>query len=272
MKQFKEMEMNEKERYLFDLNGYLVIPNALSKRQVTSLNKILDTYIESECSEQMNTYRFDRGPSYKSLLNWGKEYSELIDNPTVMPYLTEVLGNEFRLDHLYLDIIKSGKGPIGTRLHGGPFPVKAHEFFRFADGKMYNGLSVIAYNLKNMSPKDGGFGCVPGSHKSNYHFPEDWKEMDTLTPIVEPVTGPAGTAVIFTEALTHGTLPWTGLDERRTLFFKYSPSSIAWAKDYLNPNDYQNLSDSQKNILEGPNARYQYKSSGGKVEFHKKRK
>ena len=121
---------------------------------------------------------------------------------------------------------------------------------------MHNGLSVIAYNLKNVSPKDGGFGCVPGSHKSNYHFPEDWKEMDTLSPIVEPVTG----------------LPWIGLDERRTLFFKYSPSSIAWATDYLNPNDYQNLSDSQKNILEGPNARYQYKSSGGKVEFHKKRK
>ena len=255
--------MNEKERYLLDLKGYLVIPNALSKQQVTSLNKILDKHIESEWSGpvkgQKNTHRFDKTSSYKSLLNWGKEYSELIDNPTVMPYLTEVLGNEFRLDHLYLDIIKSGKGPIGTRLHGGRLPVKAHHFFHFADQRMYNGLSVIAYNLKDVGPKDGGFGCVPGSHKSNYHFPEDWKEMETFSPIVEPVTGPAGTAIIFTEALTHGTLPWVGSDERRTLFFKYSPSSIAWTRDYLNPNDYENLSDTQKNILEGPNARYEYK-------------
>ena len=98
---------------------------------------------------------------------------------------------------------------------------------------MHNGLSVVAYNLKDVGPYDGGFGCVPGSHKSNYGFPDEWKEMEEPGPLVERVTGPAGTAIIFTEALTHGTLPWAGADERRTIFFKYSPHSVSWSADYF---------------------------------------
>ena len=242
--------MNDKERYLFDLQGYLVIPNALTNKQVATLNKVLDQHIESECPPDMRTHRF------VPLFDWSKDYRELIDNPVVVTYLSELLGTHFRLDHVYLDVIRSGKGPIGTSLHGGSTPFRSDSYFHFSDGQMYNGLSVVAYNLKDVGPNDGGFGCVPGSHKSNYSFPEDWKEMEELEPIVERVTGPAGTAIIFTEALTHGTLPWTASDERRTIFFKYSPSSIAWSAHYFDPVDYPDLTDSQRGIIEGPNARY----------------
>lgn len=242
--------MNENERYLFDLKGYLVVPNALTNQQVTALNRVLEERIASECSPDMRTHRFD------PLLSWGKDYRDLIDNPSIVPYLAALLGQEFRLDHVYLDVIRSGKGPIGTRLHGGSTPFRAHSYFHYSDGDMYNGLSVVAYNLKDVGPMDGGFGCVPGSHKSNYSFPEEWKEMDEVDPIVERVTGPAGTAIIFTEALTHGTLPWTGSDERRTIFFKYSPSPISWTAHYLKPDDYQSLTEAQRDLLEAPNSRY----------------
>ena len=242
--------MNEQERYLFDLNGYLVVPHALTWNQIVALNSILDKKIASEWPSDMRTHRFE------PILEWGQEYRELIDNPSMVPYLNELLGENFRLDHVYLDVIRSGKGPIGTKLHGGATPFRADSYFNFQDGKMHNGLSVVAYNLKDVGLDDGGFGCVPGSHKSNYIFPEEWKEMDKLEPIVEKVTGSAGTAVIFTEALTHGTLPWQGLDERRTIFFKYSPPSISWSANYFDHNDYPNMTDHQKAILEGPNARY----------------
>ena len=65
--------------------------------------------------------------------------------------------------------------------------------------------------------------------------------MDEPGPFVERVTGPAGTAIIFTEALTHGTLPWNGADERRTIFLKYSPHPLSWSASFLNPNDYAEL-------------------------------
>ena len=245
--------MNDYERYLFDLKGYLVVPGALSREQVDRLNAVLDEHIAAECPPDMRTHRF------VPLLDWGSDYRDLIDNPAVTPYLGELLGEQFRLDHVYLDVIRAGKGPIGTRLHGGATPFNPTHYFRFEGGQMRNGLSVVAYNLKDVGPDDGGFGCVPGSHKSNYAFPEEWKEMDEPGPIVERVTGPAGTAIIFTEALTHGTLPWTGSDERRTIFFKYSPNPISWSAHYLEADDYDGLTEAQRAILEGPNARYSYR-------------
>ncbi len=242
--------MKDHERYLFDLQGYLVVPEALTAEQITKLNSVLDEHVASECPPGMRTHRF------VPLLDWSKDYRDLIDNPAVTPYLSELLGDQFRLDHVYLDVIRAGKGPIGTRLHGGAVPFNPTHYFRFQDGTMHNGLSVVAYNLKDVGPEDGGFGCVPGSHKSNYPFPDEWKEMEEPGSLVERVTGPAGTAILFTEALTHGTLPWTGADERRTIFFKYSPHPLSWSAHYLDPEDYEDLTDSQRAILEGPNARY----------------
>ena len=110
--------MNEKEQYLFDLSGYIVIPDALTKQQLAALNSEVDKRIETECGSDMRTHRF------ASLLDWNSDYRNLIDNKSVTPYLETLLGKGFRLDHEYLDVIRSGKGPIGTRLHGGATPYR----------------------------------------------------------------------------------------------------------------------------------------------------
>ena len=40
----------------------------------------------------------------------------------------------------------------------------------------------------------------------------------------------AGDVIIFTEALTHGAVPWTvEASSRRTLFYKFSPLGISWS-------------------------------------------
>jgi len=55
---------------------------------------------------------------------------------------------------------------------------------------------VVAYNLLVVGPNDGGFGCVPGSHKANLPFPEEWRDLDeSRDGLVRAVTGPAGTAI-----------------------------------------------------------------------------
>jgi len=77
-----------------------------------------------------------------------------------------------------------------------------------------------------------------------------------MQPFKRAVSGPAGTAIIFTEALTHGTVPWTGKNERRTLFFKYSPPAISWAAQYYDADQHEGLTERQRAILEPPNARY----------------
>ncbi|NKB72021.1 MAG: mitomycin antibiotics/polyketide fumonisin biosynthesis protein [Candidatus Latescibacteria bacterium] len=243
--------MDDKETYLFDLQGYLLVEKALDSSQIDALDTILEERIASAQAEKAPTHRFG------GLLEWGKPYRDLIDNPTIVPHLEALLGARFRLDHVYLDIIRTGLSPIGATLHGGATPFAPSQYYHYRDGRMHNGLTVVAYNLRDVGPEDGGFGCVPGSHKSNKSFPAEWRAMDKgLHPCITRVTGPAGSAVVFTEALTHGALPWTGAGERRTIFFKYSPHPVSWAAGYFDEFAYDDLSERQRDILEAPNARY----------------
>jgi ectoine hydroxylase-related dioxygenase (phytanoyl-CoA dioxygenase family) len=249
-------EMTPEERYLFDLQGYLVVPNALSPDQLCELNAIMDRRIADEVEPDATQHRFY---SPESLLSWGGAYRELLDNPRVLPHITELVGPHPRFDHDYADIIRSGHSPIGASLHGGGAPFDECCFYAHKDGRIRCGLMVVAYNLHDVNPGDGGFGAVPGSHKANFPFPQQWKGLDERHPCVTPVTGPAGTAIIFSEAMTHGALPWRGRHERRTLFYKYSPGSISWAANYYDADDFPGLTDRQRAMLEAPNARYAHR-------------
>ena len=251
--------MTPHERYLFDLQGFIEVPDALDAALLAELNRILDEKIDEAMAPDATTHRFGF-----TMLDWGPAFRDLVDNPRIVPYLEQLVSPRFRLDHDYADIIRKGDGPIGTSLHGGAIPFDPLYSYTCVNEEIRCGLTVVAYNLKDVNPGDGGFGCVPGSHKSNFRFPDEWRNLKADQPFIRAVTGKAGTAVIFTEALTHGTMPWHG-DERRTLFYKYSPNSVSWYAEYYDADRYEGLTESQRKILEAPNARYGQRHKRGVV-------
>jgi ectoine hydroxylase-related dioxygenase (phytanoyl-CoA dioxygenase family) len=62
----------------------------------------------------------------------------------------------------------------------------------------------------------------------------------------------AGDALVFTERLTHSTVPWRGGGDRRTLFFKYVQRDMKWSKggqyDELDPD----LTPKERDVLSCP--------------------
>jgi hypothetical protein len=250
--------MNEYEKYLFDLQGFLLVENALDANQIAQLNALVD--------ERMMPFAEEPNKRFGKILTWDKSAFDVLDNPRILPYLQEIIGPQIRLDHDYLDVIRGGGevklGPIGAGLHGGSFPFDPSQYFHFRDGRFYNGLTVVAYNLHDVQEGEGGFACVPGSHKSNFAYPNAWRDLmqNEHQPFVRSVFGPAGSAVIFTEALTHGALPWRGTRDRRTLFLKYSPHPLSWSKNYYNAAEYEalygDLTQEQRDLLQAPSARY----------------
>ena len=242
--------MTEHERFLFDLQGFLEIPDALSPTDVQSLNEILDSKCSEEMPQDASSCRF-----MGDLISWGDPYRNLIDCETLLPYLDAILGQQYRLDHDYLDVIRGTKEPIGSSLHGGQTSYDSTYAYNCHNGEIRCGLIAVAYNLKDVNAGDGEFGCVPGSHKSNFTFPAEWSDLENVQPFMRRITGPAGTAILFTEALIHGTLPWLG-DERRTVFMKYAPKSMAWYSCYYDADSSADLTDRQRAMLEAPNARY----------------
>jgi len=244
--------VNKLERYLFDLRGFLVIEDALLPDQVAELNVLLDEMVAVHNQAEKPWSRFN------FLLGCGQSFQTLIDNPRITPYLRELLGDGFRLDHDYVHLIRRpGTGPIGTFLHGGGTPYDPCQYYFYKHGQMYNGLTAVAYSLTDVNPDNGGFGCIPGSHKSHFSIPDALQDLENPHPCIEEVSGKAGSAIVFTEALTHTTLFWKATHERRTLFYIYSPFPNAWLPYYYNPDDYPELTEAQRKILRSPGARSQ---------------
>ena len=55
---------------------------------------------------------------------------------------------------------------------------------------------------------------------------------------------------MFTEASTHGTLPWTSDVERRTVIYRFSPAGSAYGRSYLEGFDeLKGLTDAEKAVL-----------------------
>ncbi len=248
-------QLTEEELYRFDLEGYLVVPDALGEDQLALLNQVFDvkaTALDAEKPEHIWTGSVDE----HSLLHWHQAFRDLVDNPRILPFLYAFVSEEVRLDHDYAALVGAGRRTGGGVLHGGNAPFDACFLYAHRDGRIRSGLTVVAYNLREVKPGDGGFACVPGSHKSNYALPAAWHNLDHPPGCVRAVPAPAGSAVIFTEALTHGTMPWRGSGERRTLFYKYSPPSISWSARYYDAGRFPQLSARQRAMLEPPNARY----------------
>ena len=222
--------MNEEERYRFDLQGYLKIENAIEAETVYAMNQWFEEKAETDPE-----FAGRDGETIKvfELLTWGPQFLNLLDNPRVLPYLKEMCGDRLRLDHDY-GLISRRPGPKLT-LHGGGTPYDASQYYHCRDGKFYNGLIVAVYALTDTPPGAGGFCCIPGSHKSAFRCPEDIRVMDRESDLVQAVPCKAGDCIVFTEALTHGTLPWQAETTRRALFYKYSPGHMTWARTYYTP-------------------------------------
>lgn len=251
--------MDSTERYLFDLQGFIVVEHAIAPEHLQTLNAVMDAQLQKADRMTQPWVRFN------GLLHWHTAYQALIDNPRIMPYLVELLGNNLRLDHDYAHVIRRGLGPIGAELHGGGVPFDPCQYYMVRDGRMHNGLTAVAYQLTDVKPGEGGFGCIPGSHKSHFPLPQHWRNLENPPACSVAITPPAGSAIIFTEALTHGTLPWRGNGERRTLFYKYSPFPSAWSARYYNPNDYPNLTEAQRAMLKPPSFYWQHESNTAEV-------
>jgi len=252
--------------FLFDNFGYLVVPGVLSTDMVEELKATL----------RHPTEQFDPVAAADGPLHWGIAWRSLLDLPELRGSLEALVGNHelrqfriqqdgpdplptYRLDHINVHT-HVGKGFGGMPLHGGWRATGGSQFFRYHDGEFFNGLVVVAFELFDTHANGGGFCCIPGSHKGNLALPEGW-EVPGAAPdqVIKRIPARAGDAIIFTEALIHGSAPWEVDYPRQTAFYKFSPHGTSWSADHFDPahfRHYADMDDRKLALLEPPNARY----------------
>ncbi len=259
--------MNDTQKYLFDLQGFLVVEGVLSKAEVAAANEAIERHAdgivervgEASLSSDSKTMQGETGRGdLGGLLSWEKPWCDpfraMLAHPQITPYLNQLLGKGWRLDH-NAGLISMRKGAEGFLLHGSSGPAfDRHQYYIFKDGQMHNGLTVVAWQLADVNPGDGGLALIPGSHKGNYACPQPVRKWEAHQDVVKQVTCKAGDVVIFTEAVTHGTIPWSANHDRRSVLFRMSPGNLAYATGY-NPwpeSMLEGLTPQQRAVLEPP--------------------
>lgn len=216
--------------------------------------------------------------------HYGPAHTALIDNPRITPLLHGRLGGDVKLDHEYVQTLKpDGSGRPSIRcdlwphyqlsaiflavlclmcrsdlgsggIHGGPNHLLQSDAIT---GSGKGELLTVVYELLDVTPEDGGFGAVTGSHKTRYTLPIPRQvDQDTLTypdgaalfhfgvavtgfdafkplfltdlwsnvfTVVTRVSAKAGAAIVFSEYMMHTTYPWTGAGQRKSIFYKFPP-------------------------------------------------
>ncbi|GIX06450.1 MAG: hypothetical protein KatS3mg115_0853 [Candidatus Poribacteria bacterium] len=237
--------MTEHERYFFDVNGYLVLRGVLDRQEAERLNTVVDAQNLPVPTDDIHSQRFG------GFFLWDEGFRKMIDHPRVLDVLVELLGPKLRLDHAYGIVMT--RGNVGLNLHGGGTPYDPAQYYVFRNGQMYNGLTVALWTLVDVGPEDGGFCCIPGSHKANFPLPRDVRSYEACLDWIHQPTLQAGDVLIFTEALTHGTLPWKAPHDRRAVLLKYAPGHEAWGRVRpIPPELEEKLTERQKRLFEPP--------------------
>ena len=228
--------MNERQRFVFDTQGCVVLPDLLSKSEC---ERLVAAFPRDSRGEVVLETPNDN--SHHDLLEWEEPLGrELINHPGVVPCLEALLTDpdgdypghdRFFLEHEYTMYLRPGGHGPGFHFGGAPFDPPHAYFVR--DGKVYCTLVTVVWLLNDVADGDGGFWYIPGSHHASFPMPAGLEDYSWVPDCAVQPTARAGSAIVFTEALVHGTRPWQAASDRYVLFYKYIPGYMALARDEI---------------------------------------
>jgi Phytanoyl-CoA dioxygenase (PhyH) len=230
--------MSSRERYLLDLQGWLVIPGVLSEGEVAAINTALDANVErrvddgDHTGESTTLVAEHHRRAFRGMLEWPAPwcgpFRDLIARADLVPYLDEVLGRGWHLDH-HPEVLDCLPGTDGQVIHFGQHFMQAGAWYVWRAGAMRSGMVVVEYLLADQPEGRGGFCAIPGSHKANFPRPHEITLWHQDQDIVRNPGAKAGDVILFTEALGHGSLPWRNDHDRRVGVYRYAAKTVQYA-------------------------------------------
>jgi ectoine hydroxylase-related dioxygenase (phytanoyl-CoA dioxygenase family) len=227
--------IDSREFFLWDLCGHLVLRNVMDSGWLASANSAIDASsdrikVGGSPANGSNILGGTGVPSLHGLLELPKPHCDpfrkMIADPAVVQRLTWMMGSGFLLRNIRA--ICSVKGTAGHRLHSGAEPVRPSNGYLMQNGRAYCEAVNVAWQLHEVGPADGGFMCIPGSHRAGYPLPPSFINCDETRYVIRHVELAAGDVVLFLAgAQTHGAYPWTSDKGRRAVLIGYGSRNMA---------------------------------------------
>lgn len=257
---------SEMQDYLFDLNGFIVLKNALDPAEVAACNTSYDAWqTGGETKVQVSDSGRQEGLMFQQLYEGGPVWEALINHPSWFDKVVHFIGTDdpenFDRHHglAFVDeCFGTIRGPGGAqRLHSGGHVGTIRTQYRYHAGKFHCGQVNVLFALNDIGPGDGATMVIPGSHKSNLRHPQtvpleqrnDELSTDDIEGAVE-VHLNKGDALVFVDAIMHGSARRTNEGERRVAIYRYGPSWGYFRHRWRpTPELMQRLSPEQRKII-----------------------
>ena len=202
--------MNDTEKFLFDLQGFLKVPEFLSLPEVQALNDAFDAN-EDKRGEDGNqnigaskTLGGRPRGMFTGMLEWEKPhclpFRDLLAHRKLIPHLDTLFGRGWKMDHSPF-MLCGGRGSQGLIIHGATSRVfNGSQYYSYTNDQIRCGMIVCQFQLADVKEGDGGLCVIPGSHKANFSLPQGICFWEEHQEIVHNIPCKAGDMVIFNEA------------------------------------------------------------------------
>lgn len=212
------MSISDDERFAFDVAGYLHLRGMLNVEEVADYSR----WISEVESIDLNVLNADYPDGMKQQLNRpvsrmfdaDPRFARLLDHPSVVPYLAEFVGADYR--HIDNDLYFTYPGFKGGGWHRG---VSAHPTGHVADGKFSCPMVKVFYCMSDVGSDEGEFVVIPASHKAGFKVDYDGRIDLPAQHVFNDVK--AGDVIIFNEALLHNGRPNHSQKTRKTLIVNF---------------------------------------------------
>ncbi len=127
-------------------------------------------------------------------------------------------GGRFRMDHMFCASERFVSSAGRLHHHADMFDEGIYYWVR--NGRVHAGLIGVQYALTDTGVSQNHFCCIPGSHRANFPVPDACRQLEG-NELLRHVPLHAGDALVFSEALVHGTYAVAGSSRRRAVFARY---------------------------------------------------
>lgn len=245
------------EQFFWENNGYLVLdsflPSDLLARLVeTSKRAIAERRRKQEEGLPTTGMTHLNGESTRIfyILDDDPLFLDMMTYPPLMPYVTTLLNAKphHHASDLIVEYPQQGRG-MGWHIDGHD---NGYRNLRFPIPHLQ---LKVGYYLNDMTELGRGNLCViPGSHKTQI-APDsaDLQKTELFEGAIQ-VCAPAGSAVLFHNALWHSGGPWTQTDGARwMLYYAYEHPWMIGSQEHWGypPSFYNRLTPEQRSLFHG---------------------
>ena len=252
--------MTLKQKFFFDLRGWILLPSVLSPDEV----KIMKAAVHAGAKPNKASNDL-RGTGYVDSLQG------LLDHPAIVGILSEILAHEdssaadecypFRCENSFTTIRDQDYRALDAFAKGLPHGGGSLAQYQVKLNRIFSGLTRVVWELEEVKKGQGGTLFLTGSHKAAFGYggPDPHAGNTSGSPWEQEIRGmmddyscPPGSVVIFTESLLHATNDWTNPDNPRVAVFNcYNSLLSQWHRLDLDHETIMAMPPKRRSLFRG---------------------